>query len=134
MRNGRNKRDWSFINPIICLVAIVAISVILSIGIVCCMIAYDNNTILEKTDVIGTVVDKEYIAGRTAMIYTGKAYMPIVYNEKYYVTIEYENVHQIFDDQTVFQRYQEGDRVQLILVRRYSKNRRLLSSHLTCKN
>ena len=93
-------------------------------------------TVIEKSDVSATVTKMQYEASYTAFIPMYNAatkttmYLPSEQPEQYLVTINYESVSEIFDNQTLYESVKEGDTIQMILCKYYDKDNNLIKETL----
>lgn len=87
-------------------------------------------------EVCATVTKMQYEASYTTLIPLYNAgtntttLLPITHPAQYLVTITYESVSEIFDDQTLYESVKEGDTIQMILCNDFDKENNLIRQTL----
>lgn len=80
--------------------------------------------------VFGIVTKKEASAAFYVLSKIGDIYSPIFFPAKYEVYIKYKNIVSCFDDPALFFKVEKGDRISLILVKRYDKKGKIIKKSL----
>lgn len=78
----------------------------------------------------GTITKKEYESSYTTYTYTGKVLIPIYHAEEYNVFIRYKNITKICDNESLFEQYDKGDKISLILVQKLDKYENIIDEYL----
>lgn len=104
-------------------VAIAIIIIVCLVLTVCLIIDKEENI-----EVSATVVNIQYIPPRG--YYDPALRIPRMDPPKYLVTIEYGDFTQTFDNKTLYQTVEEGDTIQMILYKGYTKNGNLVIQEL----
>ena len=88
----------------------------------------------EVVEVTAVVVEKDYRASYTTYypMKVGKVttMMPQVHPEKHYVTVQYEDMTEIFEDEDLYDRVEKGEQVEIYLYRGYDKDGVLVRKEL----
>ncbi|MBQ6860100.1 MAG: hypothetical protein IJO08_00460 [Clostridia bacterium] len=88
----------------------------------------------EETKVTAKVVEKEYRAAYSSYIpmRVGKVTTVTMqrHPEKYYITVQYEDITETFDDEEWYNLVEEGEAIDVILYRGYSREGELLKKEL----
>lgn len=80
--------------------------------------------------VIGKITGKEHKDAHTTYTYTGKIMVPMYHPEEYNVYVQYAEVEEGFDNEDLFNQYEKGDNISLILVERLDKNNKIIERTL----
>ena len=88
----------------------------------------------ESVEVTAVVVDKDYRASYTTYSYVkvGKVtnMIPNVHTERHYVTVEYEDMTETFEDEELYDSVKEGESITVYLYRGYDENGELVRKEL----
>ena len=109
--------------------------IICDILILCC-IYYINKKIIIciktssiKTEVvIGIVIKKEHYDSYYQCIVAGKAVVPVYHPERFSICVDYSGEELFFDiyNKDKFENLQIGDEINLILIKRFDKNGKVI--------
>lgn len=77
---------------------------------------------VKRYNVTGTIESKDYQSSYISSVYTGKMLLPVYHDEEYNVCVEYDGVTEVFNSKRMFDQYERGDSISLILVEKLGKN------------
>ena len=116
------------------------LSLIISITclIIVCVISFlKSNVVVDKEETISvtaTITDKEYKKTSTTMMHitTGKTttLIPQIHPEKFFVTVEYKDLTETFDDEELYNSVECGDSIDITLYKTFNKKGELLDESL----
>lgn len=81
-------------------------------------------------NVVGKVVDKEYISGYTSFTMSGRVVVPSYHPEEYNVYVQYKDVSEVFDDKKLFNRYKVNSKIPLVLIRKLDNKNKIIEQIL----
>lgn len=110
--------------------------IILVLTIILCIFLTGCEKVVEEETIKVTaiVVDKDYQYTFTTFYYVGKTMVPQVHPERFDVTLKYENIVQTFDDEALYNRVSEGDKIKIFLRNGYNENHELITQKLLLPN
>lgn len=77
---------------------------------------------IKRYNVTGIIKSKDYQSSYISSVYTGKMLLPVYHDEEYNVCVEYDGVTKVFDSERMFDQYEKGDSISLILIEKLGKN------------
>lgn len=77
---------------------------------------------IKHSNVIGTVTSKKHIDSHTTFTYVGKVLVPTFHPAEYNIYVMYDDVKEEFDNEELYDQYDKGDSIQLVLVERLDKH------------
>ena len=77
---------------------------------------------VKRYNVTGTIKSKDYQSSYISPVYTGKMLLPVYHDEEYNVCVEFDGVTEVFNSEKMFDQYEKGDSIPLILVEKLGKN------------
>ena len=90
-----------------------------------------SKVIKEKTTkVTANVVNKQYVAGATTIVMSGKTMIPITRPPRYEIHLKYKELEEIIDNFDIYNNTEIGDEITMFLVQGYSENDELISEKL----
>ena len=88
----------------------------------------------ETVKIVATVVEKNHKKTFITFYTVGKTTVPQVHPEEFEVTLEYEDVIQTFDDEALYNRVSEGDKVRIFLYNGYNEDHEIVTRRLLLPN
>lgn len=77
---------------------------------------------VKRYNVTGIIKSKDYQSSYISSVYTGKMLLLVYHDEEYNVCVEYDGVTEVFNSKRMFDQYERGDSISLILVKKLGKN------------
>lgn len=138
---GKNQISYDLVESLIDMVSgvilivlllVVDLSIIYGIWSLFCRISIWIRTgEIKRYPVTGKVTDKEYEEDTGYVYNTILNCMMLSYSsEEYNISVEYKEIEEIFDDEDLFNQYEEGDSISLILVQKLNKKGEIIEETL----
>ena len=106
----------------------------LVISLVATLVGCNRIVSEEVVEVTAVVLEKEHRASYTTYtpMRVGKVttMMPQVHPEKHYVTVQFEDMTETFEDEDLYERVKKGDKIEIYLYRGYDENGVLVRKEL----
>lgn len=77
---------------------------------------------VNRYNVTGVIKSKDYQSSYISYIHTGKMLIPVHHDEEYNVRVEYKGLTNVYNSKEMFDKYETGDSISLILVEKLGKN------------
>ena len=124
-------KDGILIGVLYWIALLLSVFALFLIGAVIVEICYDiyvkinTNEIVEE-NVVATVIEKDYAEGYTSLVSAGKCLVPVCHSDTYDVYLEYEGREFILDDEDLYDRVKENDKLPAKLIKYLSKDGKVL--------